>query len=345
MFFNRDQRLQEGSYLSEAPPELVQLLNQVYEKKTGHGLPYIFDALPVDCGQISPDILEIQPKYSIEDFIEDSGFGRDQIEVWEKRLRTKKHIVFQGPPGTGKTFVAEKLAQIIVSETNGFYQTVQFHPSYSYEDFMLGIRPEVTDGFLTYEVKRGIFLEFCEEASKRDDNTLCIMIIDEMNRAKLSRVFGELMYLLEYRGQSIPLAYHEEGRPTFTIPPNVRIIGTMNTADRSIALVDHALRRRFSFIFLGPDYKVLRDFLVKHNLPSKQLPDILEKMNKGLIRDRHYQLGISFFMREDLKETMRDVWEGEIEPYLDEYLYGKDIKIDPYRWVNLIKNQLSEWSD
>jgi MoxR-like ATPase len=347
LFYNHDQRLQQGAYLSEAPPELVQLLNQVYERKTGHGLPYVFDATPIDCGHISPDTLPIQPKYRIEDFIEDSGFKRGQIEMWERRLRHKQHIVFQGPPGTGKTFVAKKLAQMMVSETDGFSTIVQFHPSYSYEDFMQGIRPQVADGKLFYDTKEGTFLKFCDAASKRNEKTPCILIIDEMNRAKLSRVFGELMYLLENRGEAeaIPLAYADEKRPSFAIPPNVYLIATMNTADRSIALVDHALRRRFSFIFLEPDYDVLRNYLVKHNLPSKQLPEVLEKMNARLIRDRHYQLGISYFMREDLKETIGDIWEGEIESYLDEYLYGKDIKIDPYRWINLCKDHLDEWSD
>jgi 5-methylcytosine-specific restriction protein B len=197
----------------------------------------------------------ILPIYTLDDFTEDTGFEPEVIARWERILNRKKHIVFQGPPGTGKTYVAERLAKMMVSETYGFIEVVQFHPAYAYEDFVQGIRPKPMDGGLTYELEEGRFLAFCRRADEEANGAPCVLIIDEINRAHLSRVFGELMYLLEYRDKAIPLA---AGGEPFRIPGNVYLIGTMNTADRSIALVDHALRRRFSFIRLNPDYNILK---------------------------------------------------------------------------------------
>ena len=214
--------------------------------------------------------------YSIENFIDDTGFDREIIEGWRRRLLRKKHIVFQGPPGTGKTFVAQRLAKLMVSETEGFCDLVQFHPSYAYEDFMQGIRPSLTDGGqISYDLKDGRFVEFCQKAEKVP-NSPCVLIIDEINRANLSRVFGELMYLLEYRNSEIPLS----SGTNFKIPENVFIIGTMNTADRSIAVVDHALRRRFSFIRLNPEYEVLKKYLISKGYPGESLVNVLSEINK-----------------------------------------------------------------
>ena len=168
------------------------------------------------------------------------------------------------------------------------------------------------------------------------------MIIDEINRANLARVFGELMYLLEYRDQQIPLS---AGGEPFKIPKNVYLIGTMNTADRSIALVDHALRRRFSFIRINPDYDVLKKHFEPHNHPADALISVLREINKA-IDDPNYEIGISFFMRNDnkLKEHLPDIWRSEIEPYLEEFFYDQPGKVSPYRWSALIENKLKEWS-
>ena len=171
-----------------------------------------------------------------------------------RSLRRKKQVIFQGPPGTGKTFVAERLARCIVSETTGFWEVVQFHSAYNYEDFIQGLQPKPLGQGLHFELVSGRFLQFCKRVLEESNGDPCILIIDEINRANLARVFGELMYLLEYRDKAIPLA---AGGIPFQIPENVYIIGTMNTADRSIALVDHALRRRFSFIRLRPKYDIL----------------------------------------------------------------------------------------
>ena len=282
-----------------------------------------------------------QPQYTLEDFAADSRFTKDRIQDWERKLRRKMHIVFQGPPGTGKTFVAERMARMLLSESAGYSDTVQFHPSYAYEDFMQGIHPQVENGELTYRIQAGRFLEFCREARKRDAQTPCVLIIDEINRANLSRVFGELMYLLEYRDKTIPLA---AGGDKFNIPPNVYLIGTMNTADRSIALVDHALRRRFSFIHLPPDYEVLKTRLEDDGLPSVSLISTLEEINDQ-INDRNYELGISFFMNDgkNLRTILPDIWTSEIEPYLEEYFYDRPSKVDAFRWPELSSGALKDW--
>lgn len=211
-----------------------------------------FSAHEEEISKTPASVFSVQPSYSASDFSRESSFDALTIELWHRALLRKKHVVFQGPPGTGKTFVAERLARLMVSETTGFSDVVQFHPGYAYEDFIQGIRPRLIEGRLTYELESGRFVLFCEKARGRDGRAPCVLVIDEINRANLSKVFGELMYLLEYRDKTIPLA---AGGERFQIPENVYIIGTMNTADRSIALVDHALRRRFQFIRLRPEYK------------------------------------------------------------------------------------------
>jgi 5-methylcytosine-specific restriction protein B len=207
---------------------------------------------------------------------------------------------------------------------------------------MQGIRPQVISGGLTYQIEPGRFLEFCRKAEKRQHGSPCILIIDELNRGNLSRVFGELMYLLEYRDKRIPLAI---GGEEFQVPPNVFIIGTMNTADRSIALVDHALRRRFSFIHLGPAYDVLEGRLKHDGLPAAGLISVLRAINRE-IDDRNYEIGISFFMKDGkaLRTALEEIWRGEIEPYLEEYFYDQLKKVDSFRWDSLMSTGLKEWS-
>ncbi len=317
-----DQVAPAGSYYPKIAPTLVKL-------PLGDALTLIGPKPPV------------QPRYTLEDFAAETRFAKDRIQDWERKLRRKKHIVFQGPPGTGKTFVAERMARMLLSEGGGYSDTVQFHPSYAYEDFMQGIHPQVEDGELTYRIQAGRFLEFCKEARKRDAETPCVLIIDEINRANLSRVFGELMYLLEYRDKAIPLAVGEE---KFSIPANVYLIGTMNTADRSIALVDHALRRRFSFIHLPPDYEVLKARLEEDGLPSESLISTLGQINRQ-INDKNYELGISFFMKDGKKLRMMlpDIWTSEIEPYLEEYFYDRPNNVDAFRWPQLSAGELKDW--
>jgi DNA polymerase III delta prime subunit len=333
LFYNREHDLNQGAYLSESPSELVSILNTVYRAKTGKNIPYV-DLLPPHWQPT------LQPRYTREDLSQETGFEDFLVDKWVRSLQRKKHIIIQGPPGTGKTFVAERLARLIVSETIGFYELLQFHPTYAYEDFIQGIHPRIEGGALSYEVKGGRFLDFCAKALKRE-GAPCVLIIDEINRANLGRVFGELMYLLEYRDKTIPLAYGGE----LNIPENVYLIGTMNTADRSIALVDHAFRRRFSFIYLAPDYAVLRRYLDECELPADSLISVLKLINTA-IDDPHYEVGISFFLKDGvrLKETLQDVWHGEIEPYLEEYFYDRPEKLEPFRWEHLIEAELADWA-
>ncbi|HEX8549932.1 MAG TPA: AAA family ATPase [Abditibacteriaceae bacterium] len=300
----------------------------------------------------------IQPIYDLATMAEDLLIPEATLNQWKRAIDRKGQIIFYGPPGTSKTFVARHLARHLVSGSDGFWELMQFHPSYAYEDFMEGIRPrqlgrtlgdqvgvggadrkpELHNTGFTYEMVPGRFLQFCEAARTRAG--LCVLIIDEINRAELSRVFGELMFLLEYRPLStgssqmsdfsdIPLA----GGTRFQIPSNVRLIGTMNTADRSIALVDHALRRRFAFAGMAPDYELLRRYNIRHNpkFPTETLIAWLEKVNAA-IGDIHYALGVSFFLQKQLATHLEDIWCMEIEPYLEEFFFDKPERAEMFGW-------------
>ncbi len=294
--------------------------------------------------------LNYNQPYSEETWTKKTGLTEVKLEQWVKILNRKKQIIFQGPPGTGKTFIAKEIAQYLIGGNDGFSELLQFHPAYTYEDFIQGLRPQTKDGQLTYSMVPGRFLEFCKKAKSCEGN--CVLIIDEINRANLSQVFGELMYLLEYRDEKNFLAGSNE---KFEIPSNVYIIGTMNTADRSIALVDHALRRRFAFITLSPDYDVLRHYQRHYgfdrdanNFIKLEEAIKLEKFIKTLkdlnqqINDPHYELGISFFLVENLYEEIEDIWIMEVEPYLEEYFYNNPEKIEKFRWDSIKNNILNE---
>lgn len=265
----------------------------------------------------------------------ETSFDPDEIETWLKGLIRKKQIVFYGPPGTGKTYTAKKLAENITEGTDGFYDLLQFHQSYEYEDFIQGIRPNTDDdGDLFYNLQEGSFLEFCEEAESR--NSPCILILDELNRADVSSVFGELMYLLEYRGpdHSVNLAQNTEEDEAFSIPDNVYLIGTMNTADRSIALVDFALRRRFAFVPLRPNYQVLRNHYDTTTYDVDDLIETVEEINED-IDDENFSLGFTYFLELELEKELENVWRFEIEPYLEEYFIDNPSKVRQYRWENV----------
>jgi hypothetical protein len=275
-----------------------------------------------------PGALIYEPRHviTLEEISEDTGVPVSQLEDWVRAINRKGQAIIYGPPGTGKTFMARHLAKFLTSAGEGYVELVQFHPAYAYEDFIQGLRPQLSiDGQLRYELVPGRFMRFCETAASRSG--VSVLIIDEINRANLAQVFGELMYLLEYRGEKVPLAGGNELR----IPSKVRIIGTMNTADRSIALVDHALRRRFAFISLRPDYKVLLRFHHANRREAGGLVDMLDRLNRA-IGDEHYAIGISYFMRRDLSDHLEPIWRGEIEPYLEELFFDRRSIADSFRW-------------
>ena len=271
------------------------------------------------------------PPYDLKSCTAETGYDETDLTRWVRAIERKGQAVFYGPPGTGKTYLAERLARHLIGGGDGFTELVQFHPAYAYEDFMQGIRPLMgDDGSLRYEMINGRFYTFCQAARQRSDT--CVLIIDEINRANVAGVFGELMYLLEYRDKAISLS----GGGNFSIPSNVRILATMNTADRSIALVDHALRRRFAFIHLPPNYDLLRHYHQNTDYDPTPLIRLLDRLNKQ-INDPHYQLGTSFFMLPNLADQLEDIWRMEVEPYLEEYFFDQTNQIEAFRWQKIKK--------
>jgi hypothetical protein len=245
-------------------------------------------------------------------------YDSDFIEKVLRLIRHKGQIVLYGPPGTGKTYFARALARHLATG-GGEVELVQFHPSYSYEDFVEGYRPRTVDGQLVYEVVDGPLKRLALTAASRPDVTH-VLIIDEFNRALVSKVLGELYFLLEYRDAEVSLQY---SAAPFMLPKNLVIIATMNTADRSIALVDAALRRRFHFLGLHPDQPpvagLLERFLRRHRLSGLDwLPTVVAKAN-GMIADRHLAIGPSHFLRDGLTEDeVALIWEHSVMPYVEE---------------------------
>lgn len=244
---------------------------------------------------------------------------QDRLDLLER----KKQIILYGPPGTGKTYVAKALARHISLGADPVI--VQFHPSYSYEDFVQGFRPTVEGSALVYRLKDGPFLSMAREA-RSNPETSYVLVIDEINRGNIAKVFGELYFLLEYRDESISLLYGEE---RFQLPGNVFIIGTMNTTDRSIALLDAAMRRRFAFVELHPDNEptslVLRSWLDARGLNHRPAA-LLEALNKRIV-DPSARIGPSYLMPKDgdLSELrLREIWRYELLPLLEEAHYGEE---------------------
>jgi 5-methylcytosine-specific restriction protein B len=275
------------------------------------------------------DVVEVKlaPLYTLDQFAVETRIERDTLEMWIRAIERKGQAILYGPPGTGKTWTAERFAKYLIGGGDGLVELVQFHPAYSYEDFIQGIRPVTSNGQLSYELAPGRFVQFCKQVAERSGTS--VLIIDEINRANLARVLGELMYLLEYRTEvhSIPLA----GGGSLYIPDQLRVLATMNTADRSIALVDHALRRRFSFLRLRPNLQALRTFHAGTSFPIEKLIDVVDKLNSA-IANPDYEVGMSFFMVQDLELNLADIWSMEIEPYLEEYFINDSAKVGPFKW-------------
>ena len=257
----------------------------------------------------------------------------DFLQNIELLLEDKKQVIFQGPPGTGKTYVARKLAKHL-ADSEDRVTLVQLHPSYAYEDFVRGFRPTLTDGQPGFELKDGPLLWAAERARGEPDEKH-YLVIDEINRGNIAKVFGELYFLLEYRDEKIRLQYQRESGETFSLPGNLYIVGTMNTADRSIALVDLALRRRFNFVEFHPDGEpvkgVLRRYLQKKAPGMEWVADVVDRANEKLADDRHAAIGPSYFMKEGLDEgAVERIWKHSVLPYIEERLFGEGDRLSEF---------------
>lgn len=254
------------------------------------------------------------------------------IERVVDALYRRGQVILYGPPGTGKTYVAKALTDAITGRPDAA-RRIQFHPSYTYEDFFAGYRPREKNGQLVFELAKGPLSRIAEDA-RRDPDVAHVLLIDEINRANLSKVFGELYYLLEYRDEDIELLYAGsgvDGGDTFSLPKNILIIGTMNTADRSIALLDSAMRRRFSFFELHPDVAPVAGLLdrwVAENPQQYALPALFAELN-GRIREREDRIGPSYLLRKDnlALQDLRAIWAESLLPLLEERHLGTGVDV------------------
>jgi len=262
----------------------------------------------------------VTAEFAYEVFIDRGELAKIADLLWEN-----KQIILYGPPGTGKTWLAQKLARHLTNDMDGAVRLVQFHPSYTYEDFFEGFRPKTSGGgSLSFDLRPGPFREFAETAED-DSSTPYILVIDEINRANLAKVFGELYFLLEYRNESIRLQYSAD---PFRLPPNLFIVGTMNTADRSIAKIDSAMRRRFRFVELHPRIPPVQGLLSRW-LARKGLPawpaQVLDELN-ARIEDADAAIGPSYLMDTRIYQRgdgVERVWQYSIMPLLSDMFYGQ----------------------
>ena len=277
--------------------------------------------------------------YKKSDFLDEVYMTEKRYESLVAVLRNKNNIILQGAPGVGKTFAAKRLAWSMMGEKdNSRIEFVQFHQNYSYEDFMMGYKP-VEDGF---ELKYGIFYRFCQKAANQPDKEF-FFIIDEINRGNMSKIFGELLMLIEkdYRGTKATLAYNGL---SFSVPKNIYIIGMMNTADRSLAMIDYALRRRFSFFEIEPGFDSESFIHYQNSLNNDTLNELINKvkdLNREISNDKSlgkgFCIGHSYFcnMQVCTEEWLHSIVDYDIIPMLREYWFDNSEKLQ--HWENILQ--------
>ncbi|MCH3995747.1 MAG: AAA family ATPase [Prevotella sp.] len=272
-------------------------------------------------------------KYNEHDFLNEVYISKEELASLQELIKIKKNIILQGAPGVGKTFAARRLAYMMMGEKDkSRVEFVQFHQNYTYEDFIMGYKPNTAGGF---ELRRGVFYNFCRKA-QGDPMKCYFFIIDEINRGNLSKIFGELLMLIEneYRGEdhAVKLAYSEE---PFYVPKNLYIIGMMNTADRSLAMIDYALRRRFSFFDMRPGFDSDGFKKYQSSLHSSQFDNIInaiKQLNSIIGNDNSlgsgFCIGHSYFCNQTgyNKRWMHNVIMYDIKPMLEEYWFDNQDK-------------------
>ena len=320
LFYNSGPALNQGAYLTPAPPALLRILDDAYRSVAGKALiaenGVLESARAKDASQ---DVVSFD-RLVKRTFWTEAKLS-SIIESIRHPVRPSRQIILAGPPGTSKTFVAQELIWYLTKGDASKSHLVQFHPSYSYEQFIEGLRPTIVDGAVKFQPVPGIVLELAERCRHSPEDHF--LIIDELNRANLSRVLGELMYLFEYRNKAIDLPYTRN----FALPSNLYFIGTMNTADRNIRSIDIALRRRFDVFDCPADADVLRRFYTEaDNLCDvSDLVDGFVRLNDKLIEDldEHHTVGHAFFMASHFTDDdLEAVWHRKIRPLLSEYFFA-----------------------
>jgi 5-methylcytosine-specific restriction protein B len=281
--------------------------------------------------------------YTKEDFLRDVFITEQEYNDLVSLLKHKQNVIIQGAPGVGKTYAAKKLAYSIMGkEDDSKIEFVQFHQNYSYEDFVMGYKPK-DNGF---ELQYGIFYRFCQKAGNDLDNRY-YFIIDEINRGNLSKIFGELLMLIENdkRGKTVTLAYNGQ---IFTVPGNIYIIGLMNTADRSLAMIDYALRRRFSFFEMVPGFASVGFEKYRKTLQNETFDNLIKRiqlLNKAISNDeslgKGFCIGHSYFCNQKTctAEWMKEIVEYDILPMLREYWFDDQPKVK--QWEDELRGVLN----